>query len=401
MPSDSPIHDDDTKPVLAVRGSTQSGMRARNERLVLTLVRRHGALPKAEIARITGLSAQTVSVIMRALEADGLLVRGEKRRGKVGQPSVPMLLNPDGAFFFGLKVGRRSADLILVDFLGQVRGRVHEVYRFPTPDGTVRFVENATRKLRSLITASEQERIAGLGIAIPYFLWEWASVIGVDPSEMAEWRHRDLQSEIAVLFDFPVYLENDATCACGAELVFGTEDAPSDFLYLYLGYFIGGGIVLNHQLYTGPTGNAGAVGPLPMPAQDGSQSRQLVDCASLVGLEQILVASGGNANDLWENARAWTIDDAVIDQWLAEASPAIAHAIISSISVIDFEHILIDGGMPKSVLDRLVRHVCDVLDQRTFSGLRRPEIRAGTVGADARALGAASLPLSRKYLLQA
>ena len=62
-----------------VRGTNQSKLRAHNERLVLTLVRQSGALPKAEIARRTGLSAQTVSVIMRSLEADGLL---EKRAPK-------------------------------------------------------------------------------------------------------------------------------------------------------------------------------------------------------------------------------------------------------------------------------------------------------------------------------
>ena len=50
---------------------------------------------------------------MRQLETDGLLLRGEPIRGKVGQPSVPMRLNPDGAYFFGLKVGRRSTELVL------------------------------------------------------------------------------------------------------------------------------------------------------------------------------------------------------------------------------------------------------------------------------------------------
>ena len=48
------------------RGTNQSGMRDYNERLTLTLVRRHGSLSKTEIARLTRLSAQTVSVIMRA-----------------------------------------------------------------------------------------------------------------------------------------------------------------------------------------------------------------------------------------------------------------------------------------------------------------------------------------------
>src|SRR5436190_20023722 len=77
-------------------GANQTRVRAYNERLVLSLVRRHGSLSKAEIARRTGLSAQTVSVIMRSLEHDGLLTRGDPQRGKVGQPSIPMSLNPDG-----------------------------------------------------------------------------------------------------------------------------------------------------------------------------------------------------------------------------------------------------------------------------------------------------------------
>jgi DNA-binding MarR family transcriptional regulator len=80
------------------RGSNQASLRAYNERLVLSLVRRHGGQAKADIARSTGLSAQTVSVIMRALEEERLLVRGAPVKGRVGQPSVPMHLAPDGAF---------------------------------------------------------------------------------------------------------------------------------------------------------------------------------------------------------------------------------------------------------------------------------------------------------------
>ena len=51
-----------------------------NERLVLSLVRRHGELPKADIARMTGLSPQTISNVMNGLEADGLLRRGSRHR---------------------------------------------------------------------------------------------------------------------------------------------------------------------------------------------------------------------------------------------------------------------------------------------------------------------------------
>src|SRR5882724_8186139 len=84
------------------RGTNQSGVRLYNERLVLSLIRRHGSLPKAEIARLTGLSAQTITVIMRVLETDHLVVKQARQRGKIGQPSVPFALDPDGAFSVGL-----------------------------------------------------------------------------------------------------------------------------------------------------------------------------------------------------------------------------------------------------------------------------------------------------------
>ena len=142
----------------APRGTNQSGMRDYNERLVLSLVRQHNALAKTDIARMTGLSAQTVSVIMRALEQDGLLLRGEPLRGKIGQPSIPMSLAADGAFFLGLKIGRRSADLVMIDFLGTVRSTHRRVYRYPTPDAVVEFVAHSLPAMLGLLTPAQRRR---------------------------------------------------------------------------------------------------------------------------------------------------------------------------------------------------------------------------------------------------
>src|SRR5450631_533972 len=89
------------RPVDLSRGTNQSGTRLYNERLLLSLARRHRSLPKAEMARLTGLSPQTVSVIVNRLESEGLLVRQELQRGRVGQPSVPYALNPGAAYSLG------------------------------------------------------------------------------------------------------------------------------------------------------------------------------------------------------------------------------------------------------------------------------------------------------------
>jgi predicted NBD/HSP70 family sugar kinase len=380
------------------RGSNQSGVRAHNERLVLTLVRQAGALPKAEIARITGLSAQTVSVIMRALEAEGLLRKGAPVRGKVGQPSVPMSLVAEGAFFFGLKVGRSSLDLVLIDFHGKVVARRTGAYRVPEPGPVVDFARAGITALLAELPLHQHPRVAGLGIAMPFRMQDWAESLGLEPGAMDAWKTRDIAAEIAATHDFPVYLRNDASAACGAELVFGAQSRPRDFLYFNLGFFVGGGLVLDNALYTGRTGNAAALGSIPI-GLEGAQPQQLVDVASLVALEQALLAEGHSADVIWQGCEDWPIPEPVLEGWLTRAAEAMAAAIFPCACLIDFESVLIDGWMPAAVRQRLVARTAEALDRISLAGIDLPDVRAGTIGPDARVLGAASLPLSERFLV--
>jgi len=380
------------------RGTNQSGMRAHNERLVLSLVRQHGALAKSDIARMTGLSAQTVSVIMRALEQDGLLLRGEPLRGKVGQPSVPMSLNADGALFLGLKVGRRSADLVLVDFLGRVRATRRQVYRYPTPDVVTRFVAAALPALIGTLPPDLRGRVGGMGVAIPFQLWNWIAILGAPQDEMDAWRNRDIGAELAALSGLPVYVQNDATSACGAELVFGTGDRPRDFLYFYFGTFIGGGLVMNGQLFLGRTGNAAGVGPMPVPGPDGRMKR-LLDVASMWVLAQEMEAAGVPSDHIWEQPGKWNAPPDVLARWIELAASGLAHATLSAAALVEIEAVVIDGWMPVAVRAEIVRRTERILMSLDLAGIDPPAIREGTVGADARALGAAAIPLSQRYLL--
>lgn len=380
------------------RGTNQSGMRDHNERLVLSLVRQHGSLAKSDIARMTGLSAQTVSVIMRELEGDKLLVRQAPLRGKIGQPSIPMALNPEGAFFIGLKIGRRSAELVLIDFLGNVRAMLQNSYRYPAPRETVEFVTEGIKKMRSELTPTQDKRIAGLGIAMPFELWNWADTAGAPREIMDEWRHRDIRADIQGQCEFPVYLQNDATSACGAELVFGRAGGARDFVYFYIGAFAGGGIVLNGRLYSGPNGNAGALGSMPVPGPDGEPT-QLIDVASIAMLERALSAKGIDGSYLWTSPQEWGEIGADLDEWIASASRALAYAIVAASSVIDFEAAVIDGWMPLDVRRRLVDAVTEAIARIDAEGLKLPIVREGTVGIHARAMGGASLPLSERFLI--
>lgn len=382
------------------RGTNQSGMRDLNERLVLSLVRQHGSLAKTEIARLTHLSAQTVSVIVRALETDGLLKRNPPVRGKIGQPSVPVSLDPEGAFFAGLKIGRRSAELVLIDFLGAARAMLRLAYPYPLPGDTIRFALEGLAEIRDGMTRRQAARVAGIGIAMPFELWNWTDAAGASPEQMDEWRHRDIRAEIEARCGLATYLRNDATSACGAELVFGRSPLPRDFIYFYLGTFPGGGIVINGMLYPGPTGNAGALGSMPVPGANG-QTLQLIDRASIAILERRLIENGEDTTHLWTNPADWGEIGGELDDWIEAAADGIAHAIVSACAVIDFQLAIIDGWMPELVRTRIVVAVAEKMAGADHEGLDLPEVRAGTVGAHARAFGAASLPLSERFLYNA
>jgi predicted NBD/HSP70 family sugar kinase len=381
-----------------LRGTNQAGMRAHNERLVLSLLRQHGTLTKTDVARITGLSAQTVSVIARALESDGLIRRGDPVRGRIGQPSVPLSLAPDGAFFLGLKLGRRSAELVLIDLVGEVRAAHRRIWPWPTPDAVLAFVDDALPAALAVLTPAERARVGGLGIAMPFQLWAWVDYIGAPQAEMDAWRTRDIQAEIAARYDLPVFLQNDATAACRAEHVFGTGERQRDFLYFYVGFFIGGGLVLNGRLYAGPTGNAAGVGPMPVPGPGGRMVR-LLDIASLYTLASAVAAAGGDPGRLWDDPERWDVAPDLIESWVAGAAEGLAAAVMSAAALLEIEAVVIDGWMPAGLRARLTGATSAAFARLDPSGIAPPVFREGTVGAGARALGAAALPLAQRYLL--
>jgi predicted NBD/HSP70 family sugar kinase len=380
------------------RGTTQSGVRLYNERLALSLIRKHGNLPKAEIARLTGLSAQTVSVIVRHLEADGLLTREKPKRGKVGQPLVPFSLDPDGAFSIGLKVGRRSGDLMLLDLAGTVRKTLHQPYRFPAPGELLNFVTSGIERLIADLSPRQRTRISGLGIAAPFELWNWEEEVGAPHDVLEAWRDVDLPGEIGKRCDWPVHFCNDATAACAAELLFGTGHEHRDFAYFYVGYFIGGGIVINGSLYQGRTGNAGALGSFPVAAPGGG-SQQLIRTASFYVLEQELKRRGKNPDMLWQNATDWSAAGPALDGWIETAAQGLAQTAAGVACAIETAAVVIDGAMPAKIRARLVERTVAALQNLNMQGISPFDVVEGKIGADARAMGAASLPLFAHFII--
>jgi predicted NBD/HSP70 family sugar kinase len=331
------------------------------------------------------------------LEKDGLLSRGEPVRGRVGQPSIPMRLNPDAVLSFGVKIGRRSADLVLMDFVGRIRMQLHQTYAYPLPHELMDFVIAGIRELEGRLDEKQRARIAGVGIAAPFELWNWTDEVGAPEGAMDVWRGFDLQAEVSTRVPHPVFLQNDATSACGAELVFGVGPSYPDFVYLFIGSFIGGGIVLNSAIFSGRTGTAGALGPLPVRGKNG-ETRQLLDIASIFVLENMLRERNIDPQPLWYSADEWIDFGEPLEAWIQDTAKALAQAIVAAASIIDFSAAVIDGGFPGWVRERIVRATMNEAAKLDLQGVVMPEIIEGAVGAHARAIGGASLPIFARYL---
>jgi predicted NBD/HSP70 family sugar kinase len=381
------------------RGTNQAGLRLYNERLVLSLIRRNGALPKADIARLTGLSPQTISTITNGLERDGLLIRQAPQRGRVGQPSVPYTLAPDGALAFGLKIGRRSIDLIVMDLLGQVRGKLHRPYPYPDPEKILAFLKDGIAELSARLSAEQRNRVVGIGIASPFELWNWEHQVGAPKEVLAAWQEIDIRAEVEKLSPWPVYFYNDGTAACAAELLLGNPNQHLDFLYIFIGSFIGGGVVLNGSLFPGRSGYAGAIAPMPVLREDGSGHEQVLRRTSLYVLAEKMREAGLDPEMLWREDGDWKTIGPILDDWLDVLCQSVAVIILSATAIIDFEAIVIDGGFPSEMREAVVERVKQELEAFDRQGLTPPAIVAGQFGPDARAMGGACLPLISNFTL--
>jgi predicted NBD/HSP70 family sugar kinase len=383
------------------RGSNQMGMRQYNERVVLQAIRLHDSLAKADLARLTHLSTQTVSLIIDRLHADGLVVKQAAVRGKVGQPSVPIALNPDGAFAIGIKIGRRSCDTLLLDFTGQVRERANLSYDFPDPQILFAHLQTQLATLPARLGEHAAQRIAGVGIAAPLSLGGWHSLLGVSAERTHAWDSIDMAARVQAMTALPVQQVKDTAAACVAELVAGRGRSVRSFVYLFIDTFIGGGVVIDSQWRSGLRGNAGAIGSMPLHAAHAQSTNgpppQVLSVASLYRLEQRFTAAGLEAAACYDDR---ALSDGYAEHttaWLQDASAAIALVVQNTACVLDMEAVIIDGSLGRGLLTLLRQTLGAALAAYSWEGISAPEVLLGTIGPDARAMGGALLPLYSSF----
>ena len=382
-------------------GATPARVRNHNERLVLSVVKDHGPLASSQIARLTSLSAQTASVITRSLLADGMLTRGSpiRSQGKVGKPSTPVSLNPNGALAFGLRIGRRAVDMILMNIVGSVLDSRTLAYDFPMPDMIDQFAEDSVLSMTDALEPSLRHRIVGMGIATPFGLWKLPEEAGATPDEMAAWKAHSFETSFARFTDLDVFAANDASMACSGEFVFGQYRDLSEFIYFYVGAFVGGGLVLGGRVFLGRSGNAGAFGSLPIDNIN-AKPNQLVQGASIYTLERDLSKRQGQSVRLRSNSEAWKLNDPLVASWIQQTGRSLGMAAMAVSATVDVQAVILDGNFPPEIKRAIHDHMEKALDQLDTSEIERPSVVVGTLGRSAAAMGAAYQPMTSAYFIE-
>lgn len=389
-------------PLLRTLGSNQLGMREFNERVILRAIRLHGAMPKADLARLTRLSTQTVSVIINRLLAEGMVLKRDSLRGKVGQPSQPIALHPDGAFSIGIQIGRRRLKVMLMDFAGQPRHL--STLAYATPDVEQVFAEIAVqlRAIDALLGPDKARRLSGVGVSAPLVFGGWQQLLGMPAGDAAAWAQVRMDERLTALTPLPLEFAKDTAAASVAELVAGRGRNVRSYAYVFIDTLTGGGLVLDSQPHAGRFGNAGAIGSLPLGlAGRGMDAEappaQLLDVASLITLENAYAQAGLDETACTDTRALQAPWLALTDAWIAQAADAIAYAVLGAACLLDMQAVIIDGAIARDFLARLLDAVERAMARYEWQGVMRPELLAGAIGPDAKVSGAAYLPLHAHF----
>ena len=381
------------------RGSNLLGVRNYNERLIIDIIRQNGVLSKADIARITKLSAQTVTVIVNNLIENGLLRKNPTERGRVGQPSTPIGLNSDGATSIGIKVGRRSVDILTAAFTTEIIQQESLHYEYPDADVIFDWIGKTVAAMITNLTPIQRDRLTGVGVATPSFMNGWEGIIQAPKGAMQKWQGIDVRSQIEAVTGLETHILNDATAACLAELKLAQKSANKSFLYFYIGTFLGGGIVVDGKLLPGKNGNAGSAGSMPqrMILSVENTPKQMVEVVAKNDLEATAIAAGYQ-RQIFSNDQSLTVDQMkIFDEWAIVAANGLAFAILSGQAFLDTDSIIIDGHLSPHLLENLISKTKAALSQYDEQGITMPTIVAGQFGVHAKVMGGAILPLYESF----
>ena len=365
-----------------------------NLRVTLQAIRLQGPVSRAELASATGLTPQTIAYISKKLVAQNLVLEMGRRRGGRGQPATELAINPEGGFSIGINIDRDHLTIILIDLSGQIRGRRHIEKNFILPDEAFEWIEAAFQNILGE-SGLEHTDITGVGLAIPFKLGYRR--LAITPEPFTAWKDYPSKQRLEKIIGLPVFEENDATAAAIGESQYGHGITTRSFFYLFFGYGLGGGLVIDGSYVHGASGHSGEIGHIILQnsTDTGTRPVNLQDKVSLATLYAFLEKAGHEISNPESLAKLYENQTSEIDSWLNAAVANLLPSLIAVNCIINPGIILIGGRLPDPILDTMIAAL-----EQNFEpiNLELPDVllfMRAKCSTDAAALGAAIVPFTR------
>jgi predicted NBD/HSP70 family sugar kinase len=316
-------------------------LRALNERTVLDAVRASGPVSRAELARQTGISRPTVSLVLRTLLEEGLVRETAHDPDRPHYGAVYYEADPEAALVLGVDFGSRAVRTALCDLAGEVRAR-EEIRSRGSVEERIEVLASTCRSLlrRSRLHADLLETAV---VALP------AVVSPADGSvsspDLPGLGASDLREQLERALLVPVTLENDVNLAALGEQRNGVAEGVDDFAFLLVGAGLGAAVVLGGTLQRGHNGAAGE-----LDAIRNGRTDDVDPCAAAISKLASDLALGQETvleppfemRELFEAARA---GDGVAVAVVDETARRIALHILPLAATLDLPLVVIGGSV--------------------------------------------------------
>lgn len=376
-----------------------SGMRAQNSSLLVQMIWTERQISRVEIARRSGLSPSTVSLIVGALTDAGLVKEVGTQTSARGRRPTLLTFADDVYNIVGVELGIRHISVALTDLRGKVRtfrSERHELRDGPGP---------TLEKLRELIAECMKEgkvakkKILGVGIGVP------SPINQRQPGLLSErlypnWAGHDVKKGLEKSLRLPVFVDNDANLGALAEQWWGAGVGKDDLVYVKIGAGIGSGHVMHGELYRGAAGTAGEIGHISVDPKGPVCSCGARGClAKLIGsdvlalrAQQLFRDKHANVADIVKRAET---GDAKAVNLLEEVAEHLGVVIVGSLINLLGPAVIVLGGeicaAGRLLLDPLRAYVADRLLTDAFDP---KNLLLSSMGPQSVAIGAATLYLN-------
>ncbi len=373
-----------------------------NQRVVFETIRLLGPISRAEIARQTSLTNQTVSNIVGQLKADGLLEAKGRLTTLRGQPPLLFDIKPDAACSIGVHLDRDHLSVVLAQLRGQVLKRLWRDWYLPAPKHALEIALECVRQLQEHARENATQ-ICGVGVALPGPI-DFKSGRVIHAPNFPGWEAVDVQHFMMDATGLPVLVDNDATAAAVGESWYGIGRSLESFFYVFFGVGLGGGIILRGQPHRGFSGNAGEIGHLAVVSGPGAKSCGcgnagcLERYVSMAALYDWLGKGGSKGFDSLILIELFKARNRRLMQWLDDAGGYLMDALVRIEVLLDPEAFVLGGRLPSPLAEYLIDRCQRSLPARQMQGrLHIPKLLKASVADDAAALGAAALPTHRAF----